>query len=151
MLPHTHLLAGSLVSTLSYRLDIIDPSQALVLAGLSVAIDADHYILFLVSKKDAHPVRCWNASIKREAAAGRSFLHDYLGLAILVPLLALAMVLDFGWGYALLAAYLTHLVLDKLPDGILPMVRFAVKGMQFRISYLEMIADVILIMGLLLV
>lgn len=148
MLPHSHLLGGVFLSSLSCRLGIIDGPQAVLLTGLTVAVDADHYLTYVIRKKDFHPFRCWNASINREEHAGRSLFHNYQGILLTAPLFILGLVWRFPWGYAAWCAYLLHLVMDRFPEGILPRLSFGFKGLRFRISYMEIIVDLLVAAGL---
>ncbi len=118
MHPHTHFIGGALLGALGYRLGLIQFHDILIIGIIAVLIDLDHYIYYIYSMKDANPWRFWNRAndpdFIKKALGMRTFIHHYNGMAVIFPLLLLVTLFDIRLGFILLAAYVSHMVLDHL-------------------------------------
>jgi hypothetical protein len=113
MYPHAHLIAGFLFGVIGWKIGVISPNDIFIIALLSVLIDFDHYVDYVLHNKDSHPKRFLN-SVASKKDNHKTILHNLTGIAIIVPLIFILGWVDLRLGYIALVSYLPHMIMDHI-------------------------------------
>lgn len=153
MYPHTHFLFPFFLGLLLSKFGILSWKGALLAGIIGVLIDLDHYVEHILqAKTDKFSLRAtWNNSIKLHRFQQRSFIHDAKGCVLLTVLLV--GIALFSWKAALAGAlgYYSHLLLDFPSLRKEKKVREKVGSLYFRETYGEMVLDILLVVGIVVV
>ncbi|MBU0670794.1 MAG: metal-dependent hydrolase [Patescibacteria group bacterium] len=145
MYPQTHLLAGLAAGEVAASLGAISQPEALLVAGLAMAIDIDHYLYFVIKHGSWSLEKAWNAAVARREEGERTWLHHWWGFVFVSAIIVLLAFFSQAWALILALAYYSHYFLDHVPNST-RQIRFKVLKASFKLSYLEIILDVILIL-----
>jgi hypothetical protein len=113
MYPHMHLIVGFLFGVIGLKIGVIQPFDIFIIAVLSVLIDLDLYLSYIVRYKDVHPKRFWNYAVSR-ADNHKTLMHNLSGIAVIVPLIFIIAWFDVRIGYIMLVSFLPHMILDHI-------------------------------------
>ena len=154
MYPQTHFLFSVLVGMIFFKFGVIN-FQAVWLVGLvGMLIDIDHYIIFIFryKGKDFSLKDAFNRAVKG-LYAGRSFIHHEIGFILITIILVFVFYsnLFLFWIFAL--GYYSHLILDFGHFNILKIkekMTFREEGFVMRINKFEVLLDIFLVIGIVL-
>lgn len=147
---HTHFLFPLFFGLLLYDFGYVSFSLAFLAAFTGMFVDVDHYIEHILhAKKDRFSLKAtWNNSIKLHRFEQRSFVHHSEG-AFWVTLFLL--ILFFYYppvSLALTLGYYSHLFLDDLHLKREKFVRGTMAMLYLKESHFEVVLDVLLILGI---
>jgi hypothetical protein len=113
MYPHSHLIIGFIFGVLGWKIGVIQTNDIFIIALLSVLIDLDHYLDYIVRNKDYHPKRFLNSVLSKKDNHNTIF-HNITGITIIVPFIFIIGWFDLRLGYIALVSYLPHMILDHI-------------------------------------
>lgn len=153
MYPHTHFLFPFFMGLLLAKVGWLSWKWALLAGIIGVLIDLDHYVEHILhAKTNKFSLRAtWNNSIKLHRFQQRSFIHNAKG-CLLLTVLFVGIAL-FSWKAALAGAlgYYSHLLLDFPSLQKEKRVQEKVGTLYFRETYGEMVLDILLAVGIVIV
>jgi hypothetical protein len=154
MYPLTHFLVAWLIGLLMVKNGNFTPLQALYTGLVGMLIDIDHFICFVLRKKDFSLKDAWNAAVKHKLEE-RTFIHHLPGFLIISLVLVGLFFVNKIYFWILLIGYYSHMILDyfNLREwmGIRKSIKFKEEGFIFRIPLVEIIFDIILVVFVLFI
>ena len=152
MYPQTHFLFSFFLATIFVKLGVFNYKIALLIAGIAVFMDIDHFIVYALKKHDCSLKDAWNGAVKGKYK-GRTFIHHYSGF-ILITLIIIALFFLNKTGFYILGlAYYSHMFLDYTKLNILNIKgKITIKEVGFteKINKFELLFDIFLIIGIVL-
>ncbi len=151
MYPQTHFLIPFLIGLTLTKFNLLSWKLVLLSGIIAVLIDLDHFVEHIIHKKKNKfsLTDTWNQAIHNHWFVEWSFLHRWQGMIIIG--LVLLLVLFFNWQIALTfaIAYYSHMILDYIRVSFKPkyMLRLKEKRLFIDIPYYELILDLILVVG----
>lgn len=147
MNPITHFLVSFVLSLLLFKLNIIPFEYALICGIISVLIDIDHYIEYVIhAKSNRFSLKAaWNNSIKLHRFKTRSFIHHWRGAFILTIIFVIILLFNWKISLILALAYYSHLVLD-IHHLTKKNLRLKIEGWFWTEPYSEIALDIICIL-----
>lgn len=152
MYPQSHFLFSLLIGLIFVKFGFFNYKIALVIAVFAVLIDIDHFINFAVRRKDYKLKDAWNAVVVRHFH-GRTFIHHIIGFTAITALIAFLFFYNRTWFFIVSLSYYTHMFLDYAKINFLKikgMETIKEAGLVERISKFELMFDVFLIIGIVL-
>lgn len=115
MFSHSHLIAGILFSVIGFKLQIIGPLGALAIPLLSIIIDLDHLLIYLLEKKKLRIKNFFNDVAEDHTPIHyRSFIHRSYFSLIILALTAILLINNKEAAYIIATSYFSHILLDKV-------------------------------------
>jgi len=155
MYPHTHFLFAYLISLIFVRLGYFSHSQAVFIAILAVLIDLDHYISYVMTKKNFSLRKAYNGCAKGHKKYGKTRFHFMTGIVLVSIVVALLYVYNLKIYSGIIAiAYYSHILLDHIHLNYIihldKRFKYNIFGFHTMMSYPEVVFDYINIIAILL-
>lgn len=148
MYPLTHFLISFFVGLFLVKSGYFSMLQALYTGLVGLLIDVDHFVYFVIKKKNLSFRDAWNAAI-RHSLDERTFIHHLPGFLIFNLLLIGLFFISKIWFWIFFIGYYSHMLLDyfnfKKWSEIKGNVKFKEEGFMFRIPKYEIVLDVIIL------
>lgn len=112
MYPPTHFIVTFFLAELFVKFGILTHNQALICATITVLIDLDHYIEYIIHSKSFNFKNAWNGASLHKFKYERSFIHHKNGVVIISLLLIPLFFINQTIFYLFLLAYYSHIFLD---------------------------------------
>jgi hypothetical protein len=155
MYPQTHFLFVLLIGLILGKLSYLDWKFALLAAILSSIIDFDHYIEHIIhNKKDRFSLKkTWNDAIHYNKFYEWSFIHRWHGMLLTTLIVVILSFLHSTSAIVISLAYYSHIILDYININIKAKHMVHIKGWKIfvDIPYYELIFDVALLLGIILI
>jgi len=148
MNPHTHFLLPFLIGMIFENLGIFTFEQALLCGLLGVLVDIDHYIEYVIHTGKFSVIGMWNNAYKYHRFEERSFIHHLEGMILITFFIMLLAGLDWALAWMLAIAYFSHMALDYLHLKKEKIFRWKFLMLYMRETRLELILDVVFVIGL---
>jgi len=114
MLPITHFIAGAFLGVVGARAGVIDYWHIFWVGFAAMLPDIDHVASYIYHGEGGI-IKYWNNNLRgKENRYGRTFIHHKKGFVLITPILVAVYVINPVWGFTLLAAYLSHYLLDHI-------------------------------------
>ncbi|MBR9683106.1 hypothetical protein GOV03_01045 [Candidatus Woesearchaeota archaeon] len=147
---HTHFLLPFFIALILTKLNLLSWELAVMCGLIGMLIDFDHYLEHMLHQKENRfsLKSAWNNSIKFHRFSQRSFIHHWQGFLILSLLFVI--ILFFSWEISLILAigYYSHLFLDYIHLKKEKVLKWKLGNLFMKESRLEIILDIILILGI---
>lgn len=153
MYPQTHFLFSFLIALIFAKYGVFDYKIALVIALVAVLVDLDHFILYIIKRKDWSLKDAWNADVKGKFRHARTFIHHYLGFALITIIIIVLFFVNKNLFWIFSLGYYSHMFLDSAHLNILKIKeKLVIKRFGFieRINKFELLFDIFLIIGIVL-
>ncbi len=152
MYPQSHFLFSFLIASIFVKFGFFDYKIALFVALIAVFIDLDHFLNFIFRKNDYSLKDAWNAVVVRHFI-GRTFIHHWIGFILITVIIVGLFYFNRVWFWVIGLGYYTHMFLDYAKLNILKIRGIEVikeQGFVMRISKFEILFDIFLLIGILL-
>jgi hypothetical protein len=152
MYPQSHFLFALFISLIFVKFGVFSYQVALIIAIIAVFVDIDHFINFIIRRKDYKLKDAWNAIVVRHFH-GRTFIHHIIGFTIITGIILALFFLNRTWFWIIGLAYYSHMFLDYVKLNILKIKGIeTIKelGLVERISKFELMFDIFLVIGIVL-
>ena len=153
MYPQSHFLFSLLIALILAKLHIFDYRIALIIALVAVFMDIDHFIIFIIKRKDWKLKDAWNAEVKGNFKHAKTFIHHWLGLILITAITVALFFVNKTLFWIIGLAYYTHMFLDYAHLNVLKIKeRMTIKefGLIERINKFELLFDIFLLIGIIL-
>ena len=153
MYPQTHFLLPFFVGAILVKLGWFSWELALLAGIFGVLIDLDHYIehIFHAKKNRFSLAHTWNTSVITHKFEQRSFIHHKVGAVVVTLLLIVLAVFSHLWSLMFALAFYSHMLLDHVHMKHPHQIIIKLFGFYERESKVELVLDVLLIIGIVLV
>lgn len=153
MLPHTHFLFPLFIGLILYKLKYFSLELVIIAALAGVFVDADHYIENIIhNKKNPFSlIATWNHSTRYHKISYRSFIHEKKGAILITVILVIISFFHQKLAIALALGYYSHLLLDYILLKRSESIRFKLGKISFKELYPEIILDILLILGIVII
>lgn len=149
MYPWTHFLFPFFIAEILVSFSYLNHWHPLIAGIIGILIDLDHPVEFAFVRRKFSFRQAWNNSVVSHKINGRTFIHHWLGILIVAILCfgllffnpSLALIVAFGYYSHILLDYIHVKVLDKS-------IRFREFGFSFRIPEYELVLDIFLLFGI---
>ena len=163
MYPQSHLLFPLFIGELLVKLSIVDQRFVLVAVLVGVFIDIDHLFKHLYLTGEFSIRKTWNAGIVKHEQ-DRTFLHHIPAIMTMTVIFAVLCIYYPYWTLAVALGYYSHMLLDhislrrgfvdyittKESWGLWKPVKIKIFGLQMRLAKHEIVFDILLIVGLII-
>ena len=149
---HTHFLFPFCIALLFSKLGFFSWKFSLLAGIVGMAVDIDHYIEHILhAKRNRFSLKdTWNNSIRLHTFNQRSFIHEGIGVFMLTILFLIVAYFNLYLSVALFIGYYSHILLDGIYLYHSHHFRGKVSSLFLKESYAEMVFNVLLILGILL-
>ena len=153
MYPLTHFLFPLFLAEIFVKFGILNHWTALGAGIFGVLIDIDHIISYVIRHKNLNIRKAWNASVKINEKA-RTFIHHAAGIVLMTLIIVILFFVNKTAFWIAAIGYYSHMFLDKIDwRRVLKLKRRIIIekfGFYIRLSFFEIMLDLILILGILL-
>ena len=151
MYPWTHFLFPFFISEVLVSFSYLTHWQAIIVGTIGVLIDLDHPIEFALVRSKFSFRQAWNNSVVSHKIEGRTFIHHWLGILIVTIFCSVLFFLNPLYTLIIALGYYSHILLDYLHIKILNKnIKFKEFGFSIRIPEYEIILDIFLLVGIVL-
>ncbi len=153
MYPQSHFLFSLLVALIFVKFAVFDYRIALLIALVAVLIDLDHFIIYIIKRKEWSLKDAWNADVKGKFRNARTFIHHYVGFMIITLIIVGCFFVNKNLFWILGLGYYTHMFLDYAHLNVLHIKeKMTLKefGLIERINKFELLFDIFLAIGIVL-
>lgn len=144
MYPQSHLLSGLVASAIAKKLGYFSYQDTILLTGLTVGLDIDHYLYYVCKYKTLSLSKAWQAAVTKKETGERTAVHHSLGFLLFTLFLIILFFFDRHWALILGLAYYLHILLDYLPLSK-KAVKFKIFKFNFNLTWAEIFFDLILL------
>jgi hypothetical protein len=138
MYPPTHFLAGLSIGAVGNKLGYFDIRETWALPFISMLVDIDHYLYFILKHKKFSFFEAWQSALSKREEGQRTVVHHVLGFFIFTTVLVVLWFIDQKWSLLLGLGYYSHILLDYLPIES-KHVSFEIFKLKFCLSYQEIL------------
>jgi len=152
MYPQSHFLFSFLIASVFVKFGVFDWRVALLVGLVGMFIDLDHFLNFAIRRDDYSLKDAWNAVVVRHFI-GRTFIHHWIGFILMTIIIVGLYYWNMTWFWIIGLGYYTHIFLDYAKLNILKIKGTEVireEGFVMRISKFEIMFDIFLLIGILL-
>lgn len=152
MFPQSHFLFAFFISEILVKLGFISHTIAISIAILATLIDIDHLICFALKRHEISLKHAWNECV-RGRMYERTFIHHKIGFILITALIVITYFINPTITLILSIAYYSHIFLDYAHLNILRIrgkVTDNIEGYAIKINKFEILFDVILLVGIIL-
>ncbi len=151
MYPLTHFLVAFFIGILMVVYHNFSYLDAFITGLVGLLIDIDHYIYYIVKKKNLSFRSAWNAAINGVFGwKERTFIHHLPGFFIITLILVLLFFVSKLWFWILFIGYYSHMILDYVDFdkwfGKDKKIGFNLFGLIISVHKYELVFDVVLIL-----
>lgn len=153
MYPQSHFLFSLLTALIFVKLNVFDYKIALLIALVAVLIDIDHFILFIIKRKEWSFKDAWNADVKGKFRHARTFIHHYLGFILITTFIVVLFFINKNLFWIIGLGYYSHMFLDYAHLNVLKIREKKIIrgfGLMEKINKFELLFDIFLIVGIIL-
>jgi hypothetical protein len=150
MYPITHFLVPLFIGEMLVPSGFFTNGQALLAGLVGLLMNLDHYLHRVTIHKDWSVVRAWNEAVEPKELALRTFIHHERGAIAVTAFLAVIYLASPVWAFILGIGYYSHIILDNLHIRFHHLLRFHIEGVLIRIPLVELLFDIALVFGILL-
>ena len=152
MYPQSHFLLALLLGLGLMKQGILSWQLALVTAIIAVAIDIDHFLSFVYRHHDFSFKHAWDAAVIKHEKKERTIIHHPIGFVVLSLFIIATYFINITWFYVLAIAYFSHYLIDHIPyQQYSKKKRIKLLFLNFEVYSLELIFDVLLLIGIVLI
>lgn len=151
MYPQSHFLFSFLIALIFVKFNVFDYRIALLIATLAIFIDIDHFIIYIIKRKDWSLKDAWNAEVKGRFRHARTFIHHYLGFILITILIIVLFFINKNLFWIFSIGYYSHMFLDYAHLNFLKIKeQTTIKKFGFveKINKFELLFDIFLIIGI---
>lgn len=153
MYPQSHFLFSLLIALIFVKFNVFNYKIALFIALFAVLMDIDHFIIYIIKRKEWSLKDAWNADVKGKFKHARTFIHHYLGFILITILIIVLFFINKNLFYIFSLAYYSHMFLDYAHLNVLKIKeKMIIKefGIIERINKFELLFDIFLVIGIVL-
>ncbi len=149
MYPQSHFLVPFFIGLILAKLNVLSWKLAVLAGIVGILVDLDHYIEHILrAKTNRFSLKAtWNNSIKHHKFNQRSFIHYWDGALLITLILAIIAYSNWQCALAIALGYYSHLLLDIPHFAKKTIVKIKFFDLYFRESWVEILFDVLLIIG----
>lgn len=153
MYPQTHFLFSFLIALIFVKFNVFNYKIALLIAIVALLIDIDHFIIFIIKRKEWNLKDAWNAEVKGKFKHARTFIHHYLGFILITIFIIILFFINKNLFWIVGLGYYSHMFLDYAHLNVLKIKEKMIikeEGFIMKVDKFEILFDIFLVIGIIL-